>query len=52
MDPSFMRDSRGFAGEWASNEGGVVEMAIFASFADYIFQTVTYSVTTSRLGFF
>ena len=36
---SFMRIFAGFAGEGASNESGVVEIAIFASFARYIFRT-------------
>ena len=37
--------SRGFAGEGASNESGVVEKAIFASFARYIFRTFTSKAT-------
>jgi len=31
----------GFAGDWASNESGMLKMAIFASFARCVFRTFT-----------
>ena len=46
---SLMRIFMGFAGEGASNETGVVEMEIFASFARYIFRTFTSKAAFSIL---
>jgi len=43
---SFMRIFAGFAGEGCQMRVGWSKMAIFASFAHYIFQIVTYNATT------